>query len=72
MENNEIKLMNVCFGGVSIEVPQIWNVETEMYTEPDGRECAMIDITISSAQQHSDSNVRQKTTASCATSSAQT
>lgn len=44
MENNEIKLMNVCFGGVSIEVPQIWNVETEMYTEPDGRECAMIDI----------------------------
>lgn len=44
MENNEIKLMNVCFGGVSIEVPQIWNVETEMYEEPDGRECAMIDI----------------------------
>ena len=36
--------MNVCFGGVSLEVPQIWNVETEMYTEPDGRECAMIDI----------------------------
>ena len=44
MENNEIKLMNVCFGGVSLEVPQIWNVETEMHTEPDGRECAMIDI----------------------------
>ena len=44
MENNEIRLMNVCFGGVSLEVPQIWNVETEMYTEPDGRECAMIDI----------------------------
>lgn len=44
MENNEIKLMNVCFGGVSLEVPQIWNVETEMYTEPDGRECAMIVI----------------------------
>ena len=44
MENNEIKLMNVCFGGVSIEVPQIWNVETKMYTEPYGRECAMIDI----------------------------
>lgn len=44
MEHNEIKLMNVSFGGISIEVPQIWNVETEMYTEPDGRECAMIDI----------------------------
>ena len=25
-------------------VPEIWNVVTESYTEPDGRECAMIDI----------------------------
>ena len=41
---NEIKLMRVCFGGVEIQVPEIWHVETEMYTEPDGRECAMIDI----------------------------
>lgn len=44
MENKEIRLMNVSFGGISIEVPQIWNVETERYTEPDGRECSMIDI----------------------------
>lgn len=43
--NNEIKLMRVCFGGIELQVPEIWNVETEMYTEPDGRECAMIDIT---------------------------
>ena len=42
---SEIKLMRVCFGGVELKVPEIWLVETEMYTEPDGRECAMIDIT---------------------------
>ena len=42
---NEIKLMRVCFGGVELKVPEIWRVETEMDTEPDGRECAMIDIT---------------------------
>lgn len=42
MEN--IKLMRVCFGGVELQIPEIWEVETEMYTEPDGRECAMIDI----------------------------
>ena len=41
---NEVKLMRVCFGGVELKVPEIWRVETEMYTEPDGRECAMIDI----------------------------
>lgn len=41
---SEVKLMRVCFGGVELQVPEIWNVETEMYTEPDGRECAMIDI----------------------------
>ena len=41
---SEIKLMRVCFGGVELKVPEIWHVETEMYTEPDGRECAMIDI----------------------------
>ena len=41
---SEVKLMRVCFGGVELQVPEIWNVETEMDTEPDGRECAMIDI----------------------------
>jgi hypothetical protein len=41
---NKINLMRVCYGGVTLEVPEIWNVETETYTEPDGRECAMIDI----------------------------
>lgn len=32
-------------GGLTIGVPEIWTVETEMYTEPDGRECSMIEIT---------------------------
>ena len=41
---SDIKLMRVCFGGVELQVPEIWNVETEMYTEPDGRECAMIEL----------------------------
>lgn len=42
--DREIKLMRVCFGGIEMNVPEIWKVETEMYCEPDGRECAMIDI----------------------------
>jgi hypothetical protein len=27
-----------------MQIPEIWNVVTEKYTEPDGRECAMFDI----------------------------
>ena len=42
--NTDIKLMRICFGGLELQIPEIWNVETETYTEPDGRECAMIDI----------------------------
>ena len=41
---SEITLKTVTFGGLSIQIPEIWNVTTEAYTEPDGRECAMIDI----------------------------
>ena len=41
---NKTELMRVCYGGVTLMVPEVWNVETETYTEPDGRECAMIDI----------------------------
>ena len=43
MSNVGLKLTK--FGGVSLQVPEIWTVVTESYTEPDGRECAMIDIT---------------------------
>ena len=38
-------LKPLTFGGISLQVPEIWTVTTENYTEPDGRECAMIDIT---------------------------
>lgn len=41
---NEIALKSVTFGGLSIQIPEIWNATTESYTEPDGRECAMIEI----------------------------
>ena len=36
---NEIALKSVTFGGLSIQIPEIWNATTESYTEPDGREC---------------------------------
>lgn len=39
-----IALKEASFEGLKIGVPEIWNVETEMYIEPDGRECAMIEI----------------------------
>ena len=38
-------LKPLTFGGISLQVPEIWTVRTETYTEPDGRECVMIDIT---------------------------
>ena len=41
---SEVSLKTICFGGVSLQIPEIWSVTTESYTEPDGRECAMIDI----------------------------
>jgi hypothetical protein len=39
-----IQLKKIEYKGVTLSVPEIWTVETESYTEPDGRECAMIDI----------------------------
>ena len=39
-----VELKQIHFGGVSLQIPEIWSVATESYTEPDGRECAMIDI----------------------------
>ena len=32
------------FGGIILQIPEVWYVNTESYTEPDGRECAMIEI----------------------------
>jgi hypothetical protein len=39
-----VELKKIEFGGVSLRIPEVWTVVTESYTEPDGRECAMIDI----------------------------
>ena len=39
-----IQLKSVQFGGITLHIPEIWNVSTEAYTEPDGRKCSMIDI----------------------------
>ena len=32
------------FGGITLQIPKVWSAITESYTEPDGRECTMIDI----------------------------
>lgn len=39
-----VALKDIKFGGIKLSIPEVWNVVTEAYTEPDGRECAMIDI----------------------------
>lgn len=39
---SQLKL--IIFGGISLQIPEVWNTITESYTEPDGRECAMIEI----------------------------
>ena len=41
---SEIALKIVTGGDLSIKVPEIWNAHTDTYTEPDGRECSMIEI----------------------------
>lgn len=41
---SNITLKPITFGGITLQIPEVWNVVTETYTEPDGRECAMIDI----------------------------
>lgn len=38
------QLKHISFGGISLQIPEIWNTITESYTEPDGRECSMIEI----------------------------
>ena len=39
-----MSLKEVKFGRIALQIPEIWTVITESYTEPDGRECAMIEI----------------------------
>ena len=41
---NNIALKTINYGGITLQIPEVWNAVTETYTEPDGRECTMIDI----------------------------
>jgi len=41
---SEVALKTFTSGDLSIKVPEIWEAHTETYTEPDGRECSMIEI----------------------------
>lgn len=41
---SQVELRKHEINGLAISMPEIWNVDTEMYTEPDGRECTMIEI----------------------------
>ena len=41
---SEIALKPVEFGGIRMEIPEIWEAVTQTYTEPDGRVCSMIEI----------------------------
>ena len=42
---SNIELKQVKSGGVSLQIPEVWDALVEAYTEPDGRECTMIEIT---------------------------
>ena len=44
----EINLKQIYFGGVTLQIPEVWTAETEMYDEPDGRQCACIDVKMTS------------------------
>ena len=41
---SKIELKKIEFGGITLQIPEVWSAITESYTEPDGRECTMIDI----------------------------
>jgi hypothetical protein len=41
---NKIALKEIQTRGITLNIPEIWNAHTETYTEPDGRECSMIEI----------------------------
>lgn len=41
---SNVALKQISYGPVAMQIPEIWSVVTETYVEPDGRECAMIDI----------------------------
>ena len=40
----DLELKQIQFNRLAMQVPVAWNVNTETYLEPDGRECSMIEI----------------------------
>ena len=41
---SNIALKTITAEGIQMQIPEVWSAITESYTEPDGRECTMIDI----------------------------
>ena len=41
---SNIALKTITAEGILMQIPEVWNASIESYTEPDGRECTMIDI----------------------------
>ena len=41
---SEVALKKIEEGGVVLHIPEVWTANTETYTEMDGRECVMIEI----------------------------
>ena len=41
---SNIALKTITAEGILMQIPDVWNAAIESYTEPDGRECTMIDI----------------------------
>ena len=41
---SNIALKTITAEGIQMQIPEVWNATVESYTEPDGRECTMIDI----------------------------
>ena len=41
---DKIALKEIQTKVITLNIPEIWNAHTETYTEPDGRECSMIEI----------------------------
>ena len=41
---SNIALKTITAEGILMQIPEVWNATVESYTEPDGRECTMIDI----------------------------
>lgn len=41
---SKVALKQIAEGGIVMQIPEVWTAHAETYTEPDGRECVMIEI----------------------------